>query len=205
MSHNTWLHRLVRPAVRPLIHTSITPNHLTTLRLATGLAAMAALAEGSDMWRALGAGFFLASMLLDRCDGELARMGGKSTPWGHKYDLIVDAACNALVFVGLGIGLRTTGLGACAMVMGTAAGVAIAVVLWLTVRMEQRYGARSAELPGAAGFDPDDAMLIVPAAVWIGMSLPLLIAAAIGAPVFAIVLYLKLRRALAAPDSGAVQ
>ena len=203
MSYNTWLHRLVRPAVRPLIRTRVTPNHLTTLRLVSGLAATAALAEGSETSRALGAGIFLVSMMLDRCDGELARMGGKTTPWGHKYDLVADAACNTLIFVGLGIGLRNASFGAWAVVMGATAGVAVAIVLWLTVRMEQRYGARSAEPPGAGGFDSDDAMLVVPAAVWMGMAQPLLSAAVIGAPAFAMFLYLRLRRALAAPDTGA--
>ena len=36
MSHHTWLHRIVRPAVRPLVGTAVTPNHLTALRLITG-------------------------------------------------------------------------------------------------------------------------------------------------------------------------
>ncbi len=41
MSHNTWIHRAVRVAVRPLAAGPITPNQVTTLRLAVGLGAAA--------------------------------------------------------------------------------------------------------------------------------------------------------------------
>ena len=39
MSHNTWAHKVTDPVVRILAKTAVTPNHLTTARLATGLAA----------------------------------------------------------------------------------------------------------------------------------------------------------------------
>src|SRR3954466_763287 len=75
MSQNTLIHRLVRPAVRAVAaHTSLTPNHVTTLRLATGLAASMMFAQGIYGWVAIiGGCIFLLSMLLDRADGELAR------------------------------------------------------------------------------------------------------------------------------------
>ncbi len=199
MSHDTWLHRLVRPAVRPFIHTPLTPNHLTTLRLVTGLAAAAALAHGGEFWRALGAGVFVLSVLLDRSDGELARLSGKSSPWGHKYDLVVDAACNASIFIGLGVGLRDTAVGEWSIALGAVAGAAVALVFWLTVKAERRHGQGSAGFGGASGFDPDDAMLVVPVAIWLGAAPPLLIAAAIGAPTFAVFIHLRLRRSLSPP------
>ena len=70
MSHNTWIHRGVRVVlVEPLSRTPVTPNHLTTLRMVTALAASACLAVGPEFWRFVGAGLFLASALLDRADG----------------------------------------------------------------------------------------------------------------------------------------
>ena len=96
MSHNTWIHRIARVGVRPLVGTPVTPNHLTTLRLVTGLAAAGAFATGIPEWRAWGGVIFVVSMFLDRADGELARLGGKTSPWGHKFDLVSDAVCNAL-------------------------------------------------------------------------------------------------------------
>ena len=39
MSHNTWTHGMVRPLVRPLASSIVTPNQITTLRFATALIA----------------------------------------------------------------------------------------------------------------------------------------------------------------------
>ncbi|MGH8503205.1 MAG: CDP-alcohol phosphatidyltransferase family protein [Gammaproteobacteria bacterium] len=186
MSHDTWLHRSVRACVRPLIETPITPNHITTARLATGLAAAALFAGGSQYW---AAACFLLSMLLDRADGELARASGKSSPWGHKYDLITDTLCNALAFVGIGIGLRHGVFGAAAIPMGIVAGAAIICILWWVTRIERLHGQRAGELRVLPRFDPDDAMIVVPAAALLGWMEPLLAAAAVGAPLFALLAY----------------
>ena len=193
MSHNTWIHRFVRVGVRPLAKTPVTPNQITTLRVGVGLAAAAALAEGSDLWRHWGAGIFLASMLLDRADGELARLSGKTSPWGHKYDLFSDAFCNALAFLCLGIGLRDSVFGAWAYPMGLAAGAAVSLILWLVLKLEDQAGPRAGELSLARGFDPDDGMLAVPLLIWLGLAEGLLAAAAFGAPAFAVFMFLKFR------------
>lgn len=193
MSHDTWIHRGVRLAVRPLVGTPVTPNQVTTLRLVVGLSAAAALAHGDDAWRAWGAGIFLLGMLLDRADGELARLSGRFSSSGHIYDLISDALCNALTFFGLGIGLRAGLFGAWAPVMGLAAGLAIAAILWLIMRLEDRHGERAGELGAAAGFDPDDALGAVPLLVWLGLSDWLLAAACLGAPVFALFMFVRFR------------
>ena len=186
MSHDTWVHRGVRRLVRPLVDTPITPNHITTLRLAGGIAAAAAVASGTDEGFQLGALLFVVSFVLDRADGELARLSGKTSAWGHMFDLWSDAACNALIFIGLGIGLANGGLGAWATPMGFLSGGAIAVILWAVVRVEAQDGARGAELGSIGGFDPDDAVLFVPLALALGWAEPLLQVAAVAAPVFAV-------------------
>ena len=66
MSHNTWMHRGVRVAIRPLVASPITPNQVTTPRLAVGLAAALALAHGEETWHDRGAGLFILSFFLDR-------------------------------------------------------------------------------------------------------------------------------------------
>ncbi len=78
------------------------------------------------------------------------------------------------------------------------AGVAVAAIFWLVMRVEAVEGEGAAELPSVAGFDVDDSILIVPVAVWLGGSLPLLVAAAIGAPAFAVFFVWVLRRRRAA-------
>ena len=176
----------MRVFVRPLVRTSVTPNQITVLRLLAGLGAAAAFAVGEPSWQYIGGGVFVLSVFLDRADGELARLGGKTTPWGHIFDLIADGVCDTVVFVGIGIGLRHSVLGVWAAPMGILAGAAVAAIFFLVMRIEAMEGERAAELPGAAGFDPDDAILIVPVAVWLGGAVPLLVAAAVGAPAFAV-------------------
>ena len=196
MSHDTWIHRAARVVARPLARTWVTPNQVTTLRLAAGLAAAGALAEGGADWRHWGAGIFVIGLFLDRLDGEVARLGGKTSPWGHRYDLFSDTLSNAVAFLGLGIGLRAGEFGAWAPAMGMVAGLAIAAILWLVVRMESLHGARAGELSSTAGFDPDDGLIAVPVLVWLGLSDWLLAAACLGAPAFAIYMALKFRKNL---------
>src|SRR5580704_13629100 len=90
-----WDARLARRLVTPLMHSWVTPNHLTTLRLLVGLAAAAAFIPGSYVW----------SNFLDHTDGELARMSGKTSRFGHLYDLASDAAVTILLFIAIGVGV----------------------------------------------------------------------------------------------------
>ncbi len=203
ISHNTWIHRFARiTIVRPLATTSVTPNQVTTVRLLTGIAAAAVLAVMGESGNVIAATLFLLSILLDRADGDLARLTGQTSPIGHKYDLVSDTFCNALIFIGLGIGLRNGAYGPASMAMGLAAGLAIGAVLWLVMRIEELEGARAAELGETAGFDPDDAMLVVPIAITLGGAEGLLLAASIGAPSFAVFFFWLFRRKLRRSKTG---
>jgi len=195
---------------KPLMGTKVTPSQVTVVRLATGIAAAVAFALGPSSWLGLpwwdvGAGLFILSMGLHRGDGDYARLSGQTSAAGHKFDLIADAVCNAVIFVGLGIGLRGGEWGMLAIPMGILAGASVTFILWLVMRMESLAGARSAELGSFMGFDPDDAILAVPILVLLGYQEPLLVAATIGAPGFALLFavqwgikYRARRRALAA-------
>ena len=197
MSHNTWIHKISRVLiVNTLINTPIHPNHLTIVRLATGLGAFAGFAIASAPWVQIGAVAFLISMLFDRADGDLARLTGRTSSSGHIFDLIADALCNSLIFVGLGIGLSHGNYGFSAVAMGTTAGVAVAAILSMVIRVESLEGARAAELGGVAGFDPDDAMCLVPIAVLFEFAEVMLLAATIGAPCFAMGFLILFRRKL---------
>ncbi len=198
MSYDTWIHKGVRVAVRPLVKTPVTPNQITALRLISGLGAAALYAIGTAPWTHVGGALFVLSVLLDRADGELARLGGKTSPGGHAFDLIADAVCNALVLVGIGWGLRQGVLGPGAVPMGIAAGAAVAAIFWMTMRIEEAAGAGAAELGSAAGFDADDAVLVIPIAMWLGGGVPLLTAAAAATPAFAVFYFLRSRRRLSA-------
>jgi len=200
MSHNTWIHRLVRVSVvKPLVNTSVTPNQLTTVRLASGITAAAVIASGFEGWREIGAAVFVLSVLLDRADGDLARLTGKTSASGHRYDMIADAVCNALVLVGLGVGLRTGGYGLLAVLMGFLAGLSVAAILWMVMKIEETEGARAAELPNFAGFDADDAVLLIPVFIWLDQAEALLSLAAVIAPLVALFFIGIYRRKLRVP------
>jgi phosphatidylglycerophosphate synthase len=194
MSHDTWLHRAVRGLVRPLADSPVTPNDLTTARLVTGIGAAAGFSTGDPAWTWIAAGLFLLSMLCDRADGELARVSGKSSRFGHFYDIITDAVCDTAVLAGIGIGLRNGAYGVWAVPMGIAAGVSVAWIFYMIMRMERHQGQGSGAFSAGWGFDPDDAMVLIPLAMVTGFGEALLLAAAICAPAATVIVYLNFRR-----------
>jgi archaetidylinositol phosphate synthase len=187
MSQNTLIHGLVRPAVRAVAaHTGLTPNHLTTLRLTTGLAAAMIFAQGTYGWVSIMGGLiFLLSMLLDRADGELARHTNQMSVAGHRYDLVSDCIVGFSTFIGIGIGVgHTAGLNA--LWLGAFAGLGIGV-LFLELNVMNLASVRAHDLfGGRLRVDPDDAMIVVPVLVWCDLAAPMLIAAAVVTPLAAL-------------------
>ena len=183
MSHDTLIHRLVRPAVRAVAPSGITPNTVTTLRIGTGMAAAAAFACAPP-WPAIGAAVMLLSLALDRADGELARQTNQMSAGGHRYDLFSDGFSNIIAFLGLGIG-QWDSLGWAGPALGALAGAGIGTLFWqLNVAgLASVQAWRPA--PGIA-VDPDDLMVLVPVLVWLGLTTPMLVAAAIITPALAL-------------------
>jgi archaetidylinositol phosphate synthase len=195
MSHDTRAHRLVRPIVHRLVTTAVTPNQLTAARLLTAVAAALLLASGDPQWSDVAAAIFVVSFFLDRADGDLARLSGRTSALGHRFDLCADYSANILVFVGMGLGLQGGPLGAAAIALGALAGSAIGLIFWLVRYVERTDGA--AAFPSACGFDPDDAMIFIPIAIWLGGETHILVSAAIGAPAFLLWSLWRFRKALA--------
>ena len=79
------MHKFVRIGVKPLTKTAITPNQITTLRLISGLGAALLFSIGQEGYTIVGSGIFILSLLLDRADGILARLTGKTSKFGHIY------------------------------------------------------------------------------------------------------------------------
>lgn len=194
MSGGSWSHRLVRPMVRPLVGTGVTPNHLTTLRLVTGLGACAALMVGSALWNGWGGILWILSLLLDYADGELARIGKMATPGGHRYDYVVDNLVTSLFFVAIGVGLRQSVLGEWTVLLGVLAGVSVYLCGVLAEALDRRLPAGDKALSGAFGFNPEDVLYLAAPLAWCDWLLPLLVGAAVGAPVAMAVIGLNLLR-----------
>lgn len=180
----TWVHRLARHAVKPLVNTPVTPNDLTTLRLVTGVAAAGAFAMGDYFWTAWGGLLFVISAFLDRADGELARISGKTSPEGHQYDLISDTVVTVLLFVGIGIGLSNSTLGWWAPLLGIISGASVAAIFWVVTRMEQKSRKDKPAFGSGKGFDADDVLFIVGPIAWLDDLIALLLASSFGAPLF---------------------
>jgi len=200
----SWTHRLARLAVRPLVGTVVTPNVLTTLRLVTGLLACAALVPGETGWDWWAGGLWLLSAFLDRADGELARLGGTCTPGGHLYDYYVDNFVNAAVFVGLGIGLRHSGLGTVAIALGLATGAALFICGYWSEALERLQGPEAKAYSGAYGFDPDDLLYLLAPIIWLGWNAELVVAASLGATTMMLLTGWRLREALRARERTGV-
>lgn len=194
MSGGSWTHLAVRPFVRLLIGSRVMPNHLTTLRLLSGVGACACLAEGSRAGMAWGGGAWLVSALLDRADGELARLGGLSTPGGHVYDYYADIGVNTLFFLSVGVGLRHSWLGGWAVPLGLVSGGAVFLGSVLSVLLERRSPPGTKAYSGRWGFDPDDALYLMGPLAWLGWLGPILIGAAVGASAIALITGVRLLR-----------
>jgi phosphatidylglycerophosphate synthase len=139
VSGGSWTHLLARRLVQPLVGTVITPNHLTTLRLLSGLAACICFALGSRQGMVWGGVLWLLSALLDRADGELARIANMMSELGHRYDYLTDVLVNSAFFVAIGIGLRNGWFGTWSMAMGVAAGAALFLCMWWSELQFQKF------------------------------------------------------------------
>jgi archaetidylinositol phosphate synthase len=190
----SWTHRLARILVRPLVDTGITPNHLTTLRLVTGVLACGALLPGEPSWDWWAGWLWLASAFLDRADGELARIGGLSSPGGHLYDYLVDNAVNAGFFIALGFGLSRGPLGETAIALGLCTGAALFLCGIWSEALEGYEAPGTKAYSGAFGFDPDDLLYLLAPILWLGWSVPLLAAACCGASVMMLLTGWRLRQ-----------
>ena len=191
---DTWTHALARACVRPLLGPWVRPNHFTTLRLLTGLAACAFLALGTPrgvLWFGV---FWLLSCFLDRVDGELARIGRMMSRGGHLYDMYVDQAVNALVFLAMGIGLRHSALDGWAIPLGVDASACMLLCGWLSEMFEQEQDGERIWGSAFLGFHPDDALYLLPVFAWAGWLLPVLVAAAAATSLILLVILVRLAR-----------
>jgi len=190
----SWTHRLARLLVRPLVGSGITPNHLTTARLATGVLSCIALLPTDGSWLGWAGALWLISALLDRADGELARIANMSTPAGHRYDYAVDNFVNSSFFVALGLGLRESTLGGPAIALGLWTGAALYACGYWSEVLEQLKGPGSKAYSGAFGFDLDDLLYLLAPIVWLGWRAQLLVAACCGATFMMLLTGWRLRR-----------
>src|ERR1700761_835934 len=184
-----WDARLARRLVTPLKDSRETPNHLTTVRLAFGLAAAAAFLPGTYGWTNLGAWLRVLSNFLDHTDGKMARISGKTSRIGHIYDLASDALVTVLLFLAIGIGVGThvgSLLQLPPALLGLIAGSAVALIFYLRMRIESMVGKSGTQQGSLGGVETEDILYLMPLVTLFNALPNFLRAAAIGAPLFAI-------------------
>jgi len=194
MIGTSWSHRLARLVVRPLVSTGVTPNHLTALRVITGVAACLEFALGTAAGTTWGGALWVLSAFLDRADGELARIGNMMSPGGHRLDYLADTAINTLLFVALGVGLGHTWLGGYALPLGLLSALSILLCSVFAERLEARSAIGTRAYAGRWGFDPDDALYLFGPLAWLGWLSPILVGAAVGSTVMMIITAVRLVR-----------
>jgi archaetidylinositol phosphate synthase len=199
VTQRPWDARLARRLVTPLKDSRTTPNHLTTVRLAFGLAAAAAFLPGTYGWTNIGALLLVLSNFLDHTDGELARISGKTSRVGHIYDLASDAVVTILVFMAIGVGVGARVGSVLQMppaLLGLTTGSAIALIFYLRMRMEEMGGKAASKQASLGGFETEDVLYLLPLVTIFNGLTPFLIAASIGAPLFAVWVVIDYRRVL---------
>ena len=111
---------LIAKAAEP---TRLSPDHITVVCLATGLAA-GWLFFFTNPWLNLAAfGLFILSDILDSADGQLARLRGTSSRFGRILDGVSDNLRFINLYLCLLVRLRVGGWGWAALGLATTAGV----------------------------------------------------------------------------------
>jgi phosphatidylglycerophosphate synthase len=70
-----------------------------------GLTGAWCLAQGTYGWEVAGALLFWFAVIIDGCDGEVARLKFLETRFGYIYDVTTDNIVHAAIAAGMGIGL----------------------------------------------------------------------------------------------------
>ena len=114
--------RLSRRVSAAAVRIGASPNVITLGSLAAGLAAAVCLAaDGLAVW-SLAVPLYLVAVVLDHADGEVARATGRTSPFGHWFDLAVDTVVHLTLVLAMGAAAERVGFWA-----GNELGVSAAV------------------------------------------------------------------------------
>ncbi len=114
---------------RCILPTGISPNQVTIVSIAIGIAGGWCFARGSSGAAMAGALLFLLSTIVDGCDGEIARLTFRESPLGARLDILGDNLVHFFLFGGIAIGLYRRSADPVVATLGVAllAGVGLAM------------------------------------------------------------------------------
>ena len=99
--------RVSRPLSRLFMSLGFSPNTITLVSMVFGLMGAACFAMGSYRSGILGALLFQLAVILDCCDGEVARLTCAESRLGQELDLVSDNIVHMAVFAGIAWGAYT--------------------------------------------------------------------------------------------------
>ena len=150
----------------------------------------------------VAAGLIVVSNFLDHTDGEFARMSGKTSRFGHYFDLVSDAVVTFGMFIGIGIGLTRSSGGMSSALLGVVAGIAVAVIFQLRNIIETHRGKSAVKQPQWAGFEAEDVLYLISLVTLFGVLEAFLYAAAIGAPIACLIVVLQYIKVMGTTGRG---
>jgi 1L-myo-inositol 1-phosphate cytidylyltransferase / CDP-L-myo-inositol myo-inositolphosphotransferase len=101
---DTYFNRkLSRWLTRWLLRTPLSPNQITVLAGVVGVLGALWFLPGGYWGPLLGALLLQFSVVLDCCDGEVARMKFMESPLGDWLDIVCDTVVSLAIFLGLGV------------------------------------------------------------------------------------------------------
>lgn len=93
------------PLTHILYRLPVSPNQITALSMAAGLAGAWCFTQGDQFSNIIGAIWLVLCYTLDNCDGEIARLKVMSSEWGAHFDDFVDWLVDTAFFAALGYGV----------------------------------------------------------------------------------------------------
>jgi phosphatidylglycerophosphate synthase len=107
---DTYFNRkLSRPLTRWLLQTPLTPNQITILSCLVGLMGALCFFPGGYWGPLVGALLLQFSVVLDCCDGEVARVKFLESPFGDVLDIVCDTVVTIAIFLGMGVAVWKDG------------------------------------------------------------------------------------------------
>ncbi len=131
--------KVSRPLSRLFMQLRCSPNVITLLSMIIGLGGAACFAIGSYAGGIAGALLFQLAVILDCCDGEVARLTFAESPLGQALDLVSDNIVHVAVFVGIAWGTYAQSpvhAGSLPLILGMMAVISTGFALWCVNRLQ---------------------------------------------------------------------
>jgi archaetidylinositol phosphate synthase len=189
--NQTYAHAIARALVRPLLGTWVRPNHITVLRMVIGIAGCALLATGIGVCEVWSGVLWVVACLLDRADGELARIGDMRSESGKVLDFYSDLILDSAWFLAAGVALRHSALGGAAIPLGVLTCLSMVACISIAELYERQSAPGTKAFYGVKRFHPDDALFLLAPFIWLHVLLPILVAGSICTPVIAVFLAVR--------------